>query len=203
MRLQYYSKRRHLPLREIKMLAKLAMPEIISDDVIELHARNNHRYDKDLWLEIDKNRLFLRQYLLWVDKTNSVDDCASVTKMFAERWQNGEAFAYSIVLKSSGKAIGSIDIHKVCYDNFSAEIGYWLAKEHNCHGYMSRAVQLIENKAFSAGLNRLVIAVQKENLPSARVAEHNRYVYEGTLKQALYKYGAFYDERIYAKLNKA
>lgn len=120
-----------------------------------------------------------------------------------EKWQDGEAFAYSVVLKNSGKAIGSIDIHNVNYDNHSAEIGYWLAEEYNGLGYMSRAVKLIENKAFFAGINRLVIAVQKENLPSARVAEHNHYVYEETLKQALYKYGSFYDEMIFAKLNKA
>lgn len=185
------------------MLDKLVMPDNISDDVIKLCARNTHRYDKDLWLEIDKNRLFLRQYLLWVDKTNSLKDCYSATEMFTEKWQDGEAFAYSVVLKSSGKAIGSIDIHNVNYDNHSAEIGYWLAEEYNGLGYMSRAVKLIENKAFFAGINRLVIAVQKENLPSARVAEHNHYVYEGTLKQALYKYGSFYDEMIFAKLNKA
>lgn len=42
------------------MLDKLVMPDSISDDVIKLCARNTHRYDKDLWLEIDKNRLFLR-----------------------------------------------------------------------------------------------------------------------------------------------
>ena len=185
------------------MLDKLVMPDSVSDDVIELCARNTHRYDEDLWCETDKNRLFLREYLLWVDRTNSLDDCHLATKMFMEKWQNGEIFAYSVVLKSSGKAIGSIDIHNVNYDNHSAEIGYWLAEEYNGRGYVSRAVQLIENKAFGAGINRLVIAVQKENRPSARVAEHNHYVYEGTLKQALYKYGEFYDEMIFAKLNKA
>ena len=182
------------------MFDEFKMLELIADDVIELHARNNCQYDKDLWLEIDKNRQFLRQYLLWVDKTLSVKDCTTVTKMFIERWQKCDAFAYSIVLKSSGKAIGSIDIHNIDYDNYSAEIGYWLAERYNGLGYMSRAVQLIEKQSFLCGIHRLVIAVQKENLPSARVAERNQYIYEGTLKQALYKYGEFYDKLIYAKV---
>lgn len=88
-------------------------------------------------------------------------------------------------------------------NNHKAEIGYWLSEEQNRCGYITKSVQLIENKSFSLGINRLVIAVQKENLPSARVAQRNHYIYEGTLKQALYKYGAFYDEDIYAKINKA
>lgn len=182
------------------MFDEIKMLELAADDVIELCARNNHRYDEDLWFEIDKNRQFLREYLLWVDKTLSVKDCATSTNMFEECWLKGDTFAYSIVLKSTGKAIGSVDIHKIDYNNYSAEIGYWLAEQYNGLGYMSRAVQLIEKQAFLCGIHRLVIAVQKGNLPSARVAERNHYIYEGTLKHALYKYGEFYDELIYAKV---
>lgn len=182
------------------MLDKLKMPDFIDGGVVALCARNNHRFDADIWAETDKNRLFLRKYLLWVDKTNSLEDCAAATDMFAQKWNEGTIFAYSIVLQHTGKVIGSIDVHNISYDNHSAEIGYWLAEEHNGRGYMSQAVQLIEKQAFLCGINRLVIAVQKENAASARVAEHNHYVYEGTLKQALYKYGTFYDEMIYAKL---
>lgn len=185
------------------MIENFIMPEFLSDSLIELHARNNHDFDDDLWVEIDKNRTFLRQYLLWVDKTNSLEDCRAATDMFAAKWSDRSTFAYSVVLKSTGRAIGSIDIHNIDTDNHKAEIGYWLSEEQNGCGYMTKSVQLIENKSFSLGMNRLVIAVQKENLPSARVAQRNHYIYEGTLKQALYKYGAFYDEDIYAKINKA
>ncbi len=185
------------------MLSEFSMPEYLSDDVIELQARNNMRFDEDLWFEIDKNRLFLREYLLWVDKTNSLEDCHSATEMFTNRWNEGSNYAYSIVLKVTGKAIGSIDIQNIDKDNAKAEIGYWLAEEFNGRGYVSKAVKLIEKQAFMGGINRLAILVQKENLPSTRVAERNNYIYEGTFKQALYKYGVFHDVLVFAKLNKA
>ncbi len=185
------------------MLTSFSMPECLSNDIIELRARNNHTFDEDLWFEIDKNRTFLREYLLWVDKTNSLEDCQSSTEMFIKRWQEGSNYAYSIVLKSTGKAIGSIDIQAVDTDNAKAEIGYWLAEEHNGNRYMSMAVQLLEKEAFSQGMNRLAILVQKENLPSIRVAERNNYIYEGTLKHYLYKYGVFCDIKVFTKLNKA
>ncbi|MBE6443437.1 MAG: GNAT family N-acetyltransferase [Alphaproteobacteria bacterium] len=184
------------------MLDASKMPELIEDDIIELHARINHKFDAELWAEIDKNRHFLRQYLLWVDKTNSIDDCTSATDMFTNLWQNNENYAYSIVLKATGKAIGSIDIHNIDCKNNSADIGYWLAEEYNGQGLVSRAVKLIEKEAFSRGIHRLVIAVQEGNTPSSRVAERNNYIYEGLLKDALYKYGTYYNEKIFAKINK-
>ncbi len=177
------------------------MPELISDNIIELHARINHNYDGDHLSQINQNRDFLRKYLLWVDKTTSLNDCSSATEMFIEEWKNSKIFCYSIILKSSNKAIGSIDIHNINKDNYKAEIGYWLAQQENNKGYMSRAVKLIEKEAFKIGFHRLEIEIQKDNLPSIRVAERNNYELEGIHKHALYKYGQFYDKLIFAKIN--
>ncbi len=105
------------------MLENFIMPETLENDVIKLVARNNYQYDEDLWLETDKNRNFLRKFISWVDKTNSLQDCNSATDMFTDKWQKGENYAYSIVLKATGKAIGSIDIHNIDYENYQGEIG--------------------------------------------------------------------------------
>ena len=177
------------------------MPEVISDDVIELKARINHDLDEEYFQQINQNREFLRQYLLWVDKTNSLDDCIAATKMFTEEWSNGKIFGYSLVLKASNKLIGSIDLHNISKENYKAEIGYWLAQHENGKGFISRAVKLIEKAAFDLGLHRIEIEIQKDNLPSIRVAERNNYILEGSHKDALYKYGQFYDKLVFAKIN--
>ena len=129
------------------MLEKHPMPDQITGKKIKLVARTNHIYDADYWHEIEKNRSFLQEYLPWVNNTNSIQDCFNATDMFTNMWASGEIFAYSIILPATDKAIGSIDIHNIDYDNHSAEIGYCLAKEHNGFGYMSEAVKLIENQA--------------------------------------------------------
>ena len=180
---------------------KNLMPEIISDDLIELKARINHDYDNEYFQQINQNREFLRQYLLWVDKTNSLDDCVSASKMFTDEWANGKIFAYSLILKATNRLIGSIDLHNIDNDNYKAEIGYWLAQQENGKGLMSRAVKLIEKTAFELGFHRIELEIQKDNLSSIRVAEHNNYKFEGTHKDALYKYGQFYDKLVFAKIN--
>lgn len=182
------------------MLESFIMPEIIENDTIWLSSRNNHKYDEDMWFEIDKNRDFLRTYMPWVDKTNSLQDCNSATDMFTDKWQKGTDFAYSIVLKSIGKAIGSIDVHNVDRENHSAEIGYWLAKEYNGLGYMTQAVKLIETEAFLQGLHRLVITTQQENTRSSNVAKRSGYIFEGANKDAIFNDNTFHDKLVFAKL---
>ena len=184
-------------------MSTFVMPEFLTDGVIELYARKDYRFDADMMVEIDLNRLFLREYLLWVDKTNSIEDCHKASDMFCDGWNRSETFAYSLILKETGHAIGSIDLHNVNQSNKRAEIGYWLAERYNGCGLMSRALQLVEKQAFSVDFHRLEICVQKENLPSIHVAERNGYTLEGTLKDALFKYGSFYDELVFAKVNKA
>lgn len=142
------------------------MPELIDyNDAIKLCARLNHDYDKDYWYEIDRNRKFLREYLLWVDKTNSLEDCHNASDLFIDLWNKKENFAYSIVLKETNKAIGSIDIHNINLKNNCADIGYWLAEEYNGKGFMSKAVKMIEKEAFARGMHRLTICVQAGNTP--------------------------------------
>ena len=176
------------------------MPDVMIGNRIKLVARNNHNYDEDCWLEVGKSRLFLAEYLLWVDKTNSLQDCYNATEMFIDLWNKGENYAYYIVLNDTDRAIGSIDIHNIDLNNYSAEIGYWLSEEYNGNGYMSEAVKLIEKQAFDAGLNRIVIRSEVANIPSSRVAEKNDYVLEGIHKQELLKYGSFRDIKCFAKI---
>ena len=185
------------------MLEKFFMPETIIGKRITLIARNNHKYDDDCWLEVDKSRLFLAEYLLWVDKTNSLQDCYNATEMFIDLWNKGENYAYYIVLNDTDRAIGSIDIHNIDLNNYSAEIGYWLSEEYNGNGYMSEAVKLIEKQSFASGLNRIVIRTEVNNLPSSRVAEKNDYIFEGINQQALLKYNKFRDIKVYAKIKKS
>ena len=185
------------------MLETFIMSEILENDTIILSSRNNHKYDEDMWFETDKNRNFLRVYMPWVDKTNSLQDCNSATDMFTDKWQKGTDFAYSIVLKSTGKAIGSIDIHNVDRENHSAEIGYWLSPEYNGFGYMTQAVKLIEAEAFLQGLHRIVITAQQENTRSSNVAKRCGYILEGTNQDAIFSNNKFYNRLVFAKLKKS
>ena len=76
------------------MLNNFFMSDILVGSRIKLVARNNHNYDEDHWFEIDKNRKFLSEYLLWVDNTNSLQDVSDATNLFIDLWNKKENFAY-------------------------------------------------------------------------------------------------------------
>lgn len=164
--------------------------------------KRNHDFDKEMWEAIDVNRDFLRQYLFWVDATNSFDNVAAITKKFNEDWAAQTKFAYNIIDKHSGKFLGCIDIHDIDLTNHIAAIGYWLRQNKTGFGYMSDAVQTIEKAVFAKNIRRLEICCDSLNRASANVAIRNGYEYECTQKEAIFTYGEFRNREIYVKFNR-
>jgi [ribosomal protein S5]-alanine N-acetyltransferase len=88
-----------------------------------------------------------------------------------------------------GYVLGS-DIHR-----FSAEMGYWLGREHWGKGVMSAAVHAMVPYGFQVfGLQRQWAGVIEGNDPSIRVLEKAGFVHEGVHRRAIFKDGSFRDE---------
>ena len=77
----------------IKKFEKFSLPEEIVGQKVILRPRT-HEYDDKLFELIDSSREFLREYLFWVDDTQSVDDVRQITDIFQENWKKQEAFEY-------------------------------------------------------------------------------------------------------------
>jgi len=76
---------------------------------------------------IDKNRASLREWLLWVDSTNTVSDIEESIARSAESAEKAEKYTLGIWLGT--QFIGTIGINYINKISDSAEIGYWLAPE--------------------------------------------------------------------------
>ena len=102
---------------------------------------------------------------------------------------------------AGGQAIGSIGLF-VGEDVYgrSAELGYWLKDGETGKGYISEILPHIEKTFFSAGLHRLVIECETDNIASAAVAERNGYVFEGIAAGKVFGYGKYRDCKVYAKV---
>lgn len=161
--------------------------------------RRDYKFDEDIFNIVDRNRNFLREYLLWVDKTKNLEDSKNATKNFIEKWNNKENFAYVITDKSD-KPVGSIDIQEIDLLNRSVKFGYFLGKEATGNGYVSDILKELEDFLFEKGFVRLQIECAKDNLPSNAVAVRNGYKLEGTHEKALNIYEIFHDKNIYAKI---
>lgn len=164
--------------------------------------KRQHRFDREMWEAIDTNRLFLRRYLFWVDKTRSSEDVAAATRHFNESWAAQTKFAYVLIDKHSQKLLGSIDVHDIDLINRTAAVGYWLREDKTGFGYMSDAVETLTKAVFAKGIRRLEITCDSLNRASAGVALRNGFEYEGTQREAIYTYGEFHDREVYVRFNR-
>lgn len=87
-------------------------------------------------------------------------------------------FSAYVLYNTDEKIVGTIDVHNISYGNHFAELGYWLKDGETGKGYISEILPHIEKTFFSAGLHRLVIECETDNIASAAVAERNGYVFE-------------------------
>ena len=84
----------------------------------------------------------------------------------------------------------------------NAQIGYWLGERFVGQGFMSEAVRLVCEFAFSrSGLHRLEAACIPGNSRSIRLLERNGFRQEGMLTAYLKINGRWRDHLLYARIN--
>ena len=89
------------------------------------------------------------------------------------------------------------DVHK-----HVAELGYWLGEPFWGHGVMSEVVGAFTDFCFNNfSLHRLYAELYANNPASARVLEKNGFVFEGRLKNNVFKDGQILDSLVYARTN--
>ena len=184
----------------------MKLPEQIEAKRIILTGLNNPSFEiaKQIYAVVDKSRNRLREWLPWVDRTNSAED--EYTNFLVEwckaHWEAEEGFAYLIISKETKQILGCVDIFNISQKNISGEIGYWLSDDAEGNGYMKEAVCALENESFNAGINRIVIKNDTKNLRSVHVTEQCGYVLEGVMRQNAWDeyHQRLYDTNIWAKL---
>jgi RimJ/RimL family protein N-acetyltransferase len=81
----------------------------------------------------------------------------------------------------------------------SAELGYFVGRQHWGRGLATAAVRAVTDYAFAHfDLCRLYAVVYEPNLASARVVEKAGFVLEGRLRKAITKDGHTFDALLYA-----
>ncbi len=146
-----------------------------------------------------KNRLYLRQWLPWLDMTNSEGDTLEFISRGQKQVKNNQG--YQMGIWSQNKFVGVIAHHAINWANKSTSIGYWLGEEFNGHGIMTKAcAELIDHSFNELGLNRIEIAVATENKKSRSIPERLGFKLEGILKEKEWLYDHFVDHALYALL---
>ena len=111
--------------------------------------------------------------------------------------------AYSFGIFKGPNLIGQINLGGVIYGALrGAHIGYWIDQNYANRGYMTAAVNMVTEFAFSElELHRIEINIRPENSPSIRVAEKCGYLYEGLRPRYLHIAGAWRDHHCFVREN--
>ena len=182
----------------------LKMPEKIKSEHIILTRPFPVTFElaNEIFEKIDSSRDTLRKWLSHIDLTKKPEDRFPWLMNQIQKWAAGESFAYMIRGQKTNTLLGGIDLVHYSEEHKSAEIGYWLSNDAVGHGYVTEAVNILENIAFSQDLHRIVIRNDTKNVRSDNVPKRCGYHLEGTLRSLKWSeyWKSFRDINVWSKL---
>ncbi|GAB4230842.1 MAG: hypothetical protein Kow00109_02760 [Acidobacteriota bacterium] len=119
----------------------------------------------------------------------------------ARRWAQGRDFIYVLEPLENPVACGVVSLAQVSREHGCAELGFWLGSDYWGRGWMTEAVGLALEIAFTRlGLFRIYASCYADNSAARRVLEKNGFQLEGRLRQAVVKHGARRDYLLFGLL---
>jgi ribosomal-protein-serine acetyltransferase len=97
--------------------------------------------------------------------------------------------------------VGAIGYPRMSWEKRVAEIGYWLDKDMQGKGFITRATKALVTYAFQEyGLNKVEIHAAAENQQSRAIPERLGFTREGTIRQGEWLNGSVHDMVVYGML---
>lgn len=117
-----------------------------------------------------------------------------------EAEKDGRVVIFAICEKSSEDLIGIMNISISAMHN-RGELAYWIGKPYWGKGYGTEAAQVLLSYGFEQlELHKIFAEAYTSNPGSWRIMEKIGLVYEGTLRQHVYRFGQYHDLAFYGML---
>ena len=129
---------------------------------------------------IEQNREYLEAWQGHFEYLRNVNEVRQKLEQRYAQIANNEGVLFGIY--KNDELIGRIRFFDI-KDN-GCEIGYWLIKSANGHGYMTEALSALETELFKFGFDKIILDVDAGNTPSENVAKRNGYKLEKRLPMA-------------------
>lgn len=169
---------------------------LLIDQEIELKTLKLEN-SEELFQLVEKNRTYLREFFGWLDHNTSEKDTITFISKQHQLLARNESLMLGI--RYHGELVGTVALEKIDQLNHSASIGYWIDKAHQGKGIITRSVEkLIDYARRSLRLHRIQILCATGNKKSQKVTESLGFAREGTLKDAIWHYGQYFDAYLYA-----
>lgn len=132
---------------------------------------------------IVESREHLARWMPWVQAHQQMEDSEAFARRVGAKWLAREDFCCGIWERESGRYLGSTGLHPQDWDVPEFEVGYWIRRSAEGHGYVSETVRLLACLAFETlGANRLFLRCDALNERSAAVARRLGFIHEGTFR---------------------
>ncbi|XZF13502.1 GNAT family N-acetyltransferase [Chitinophagaceae bacterium MMS25-I14] len=158
------------------------MVSILIDD--ELQLRTYLPEDAaELFHVVNQSRQHLRTFLTWVDTTTKPEHTTSFIQQSLTDQNDQRALALGIF--HNRKIVGGIGLHNWNHYLKKVEIGYWIAKDFEGQGIITRATERFIDFIFDKlGMNKVEIHFMPHNKHSAAVAERLGARVEGVIRES-------------------
>lgn len=155
--------------------------------------------DAALFALTDRNRAYLREWLPWIDSTQTVEDSLAFIRDNILRYASNRGFSCGIWYH--GQLAGTIGYHDIDWKDRKVEIGYWLGAEFQGKGLMTKAcITLISYSFEHWHLNKVEIHCATGNQRSRAIPERLGFAIEGIIRQGEWLYDHFVDMVVYGML---
>ena len=149
-----------------------------------------------LFALVDSNRLYLRQWLPWVDSNTTQENSKYFILSTQEQHKLNLGFQCGIWF--GGVFAGIIGFHGIDWRNRNVEIGYWIGEIFQGHGLVTKACRTLVDYAFyEYQLNRVQIRCATGNKKSNAIIERLGFIKEGMIRQAEFLYDHYVDLFVY------
>ncbi len=133
------------------------------------------------------------KYLLW-NRHESIEYTKYYINSVRRLYKKGEFYDWAVVIKESGKMIGTCGFTEINQTHLRAEVGYVINPSYQGMGYATEAVMAVISFAFNhLGMHRVEAHYMKGNEKSLAVMKRCGMSEEGMLKDFMLVKGMFRD----------
>ena len=142
------------------------------------------------------------RHVLW-EAHQSAWDTRAYIRYLLWQYRNGLPGSWAIVLRETGKVVGTIGYMSYYADNAAVEVGYSLSRECWGQGLMTEALGAVIDETFRVlNIHRIEAMHFTDNPASGRVMEKCGMTHEGHLRGRIYCKGAFRDVEMWGILRR-
>ena len=139
---------------------------------------------KKVYEAINASILDLKPWLPFAQMEQTLEDIEISIREAQINFMKRDDLRLHVFLKETGQFIASTGLHRMDWSIRKFEIGYWIDSRFSGKGYMTEAVQGIEDVAVNElKARRIEIRCDSRNAKSKAIPERLGYTLEGILRQ--------------------